>query len=72
MPIWIKCIFMLWVCFVVMQIFAMIYTDDIRQKILKAKMPNGKLPWYLYIYAITFLLCIFSLIPIGVWLIFLR
>ena len=72
MPIWIKFIFMLWICFVVMQILAMIYADDIRQKISKAKIPGVNLPWYLYIYAISFLLCIFSIIPIGVWFIFLR
>lgn len=72
MPIWIKCIFMLLICFVVMQILVMIYADDIRKIILKAKLPGGKLPWYLYIYGISFLLCIFSLIPLGIWFIFLR
>lgn len=72
MPIWVKSIFMLWVCFAVMHLLAMIYADEIRQKTFKAKLSGGELPWYLYIYGIFFLACVFSLIPLAAWFIFFR
>ncbi len=72
MPIWVKCIFMLWVSFVVMHCFAMIWSNEILKKIRWAKLGIGNLPWYLMVYGLSFLLCILSIIPLAVWLIFLR
>ena len=74
MPIWVKCILMLWVVFLFMQILASIYKRELQIELFRAKLTNYKtgLSWYLYVYGITFVLCIFSIIPLAIWLIFLR
>lgn len=74
MPIWVKCILMLWVIFLFMQIWASIYKTELQREILRAKFNNYKtgLSWCLYVYGITIVLCIFSIIPLAIWFIFLR
>ena len=74
MPIWVKCILMLWVVFLFMQIWASIYKRELQIELFRAKLTNYKtgLSWYLYVYGITFVLCIFSIIPLAIWLIFLK
>lgn len=74
MPIWVKCILMLWVVFLFMQIWASIYKRELQIELFRAKLTNYKtrLSWCLYVYGITFVLCIFSIIPLAIWFIFLR
>lgn len=72
MPIWVKCIFMLWVSFVVMHCFAIIWADEIRKRCRLVKLGISNLPLYMVIYALAFVLCILSIIPFAIWVIFLR
>jgi len=72
MPIWVKCIFMLWVSFVVMHCFVMIWSDEVRKRCRLVKLGLSNLPCYMIIYALSFVLCILSIIPLAIWLIFLR
>ena len=74
MPIWVKCILMLWVVFLFMQIWASIYKRELQIELFRAKLTNYKtgLSWYFYVYGITIVLCIFSIIPLAIWFIFLR
>ena len=72
MPFWVRCILMLWVDMFVIQIWAAIYKTEILKTTTRVRLNCGKLPWYLYIYGILVILTIFSIIPFGIWLIFLR
>lgn len=72
MPFWVRCILMLWVDMFVIQIWAAMYKTEILNANRRARLGTDKLPWYLYIYGILAILTIFSIIPFGIWLIFLR
>lgn len=72
MPVWVKCIFMLWVSFAVMHCFAMIWADEVRKRCRLVKLGMSNLPLYMVIYALAFVLCILSIIPLAIWAIFLR
>lgn len=72
MPFWVRCILMLWVDMFVIQIWAAVYKTEILNASRRARLGTNKLPWYLYIYGILVILTIFSIIPFGIWLIFLR
>lgn len=72
MPFWVRCILMLWVDMFVIQIWAAIYKTELLKVTSRVRLGTGKLPWYLYIYGILVILTIFSIIPFGIWLIFLR
>ena len=72
MPFWVRCILMLWVDMFVIQIWAAVYKTEILNATRRVRLGIDKLPWYLYIYGILVILTIFSIIPFGIWLIFLR
>ena len=72
MPFWVRCILMLWVDMFVIQIWVAIYREEILERTRRVRLNRGNLPWYLYIYGILVILTIFSIIPFGIWLIFLR
>lgn len=72
MPFWVRCILMLWVDMFVIQIWVAIYREEILERTRRVRLGAGKLPWYLYIYGILVILTVFSIIPFGIWLIFLR
>jgi len=69
MPIWIKCIFMLWIVNFVLFIFVRIWAMDVKNlpRIITSDYPK----WVVAEGVIT-ILSILSIIPTFVWFIFLR
>lgn len=71
MPIWVKCVFVLWAFTFVIDRFANMYKAELR-KLLHTASISGHLPWYIWVYGLAVILCVVSVIPLTIWLIFLR
>ena len=78
MPIWVKCILMLWVVRYVMTLFVKTHVeadaDGIAEKIARAEVTKQykDIPVYLLIFGSTVIITRLSIIPLAVWFIFLR
>jgi len=69
MPIWVKCIFLLWAISFVLLFMVKVWANDLRNipRILKKDYPG----WIIVSGALS-LLSIMSIIPLVVWFIFFR
>lgn len=74
MPIWVKCILLLWVVRYVMMLFVRLYAEEFAIKIARADVTKNykDLPWYIFVYGGTVIICRLSIIPLAIWFIFLR
>lgn len=72
MPIWAKCILMLWVVRYVMKLFIQAHADEFATKLARAQVTKKYtgLPWYIYVYGATIIVCRLSIILLAAWLIF--
>lgn len=73
MPIWVKCILLLWVVEFVMRLFVRLYAEQFAEKIAIADVTKryNELPWYIFVYGGTVIICRLSIIPLAIWFIFL-
>ncbi len=78
MPIWVKSILLLWVVRYVMMLFVKTHVgaheDEVATKLAMLKVTKNykELPWYLFVFGATVVICRLSIIPLAVWFIFLR
>lgn len=78
MPIWVKCILLLWVVRYTMMLFVKTHvranTNEVATKLAMLEITKNykELPWYLFIFGATVVLCRLSIIPLAIWFIFLR
>lgn len=78
MPIWVKCILLLWVVRYVMMLFfrthVKTHPDEVARKIAMLELTKNykECPWYIFAYGVTVIICRLSIIPLAIWFIFLR
>ena len=77
MPVWVKCILLLWVVRFVMMLFfkthVMANAVEVAKELVMLQVKNYKeVPWYFFVFGATVIICRLSIIPLAVWFIFLR
>lgn len=78
MPIWVRCVLLLWVVRYVMMLFVRTHVraheDEVAMKVATYEVTKNykKFPGYLLVYGATVVICRISIIPLAIWFIFLR